>query len=112
MITEPYKLYTKSYPNPTSGTIGYKEVAGTTEETETFSTAVLAVTVKAKANNILVYYSSAASDVFDESILLEESSYSGDTLIASYNCKRVKIANEVTGGSNNGYYQIIGWSDQ
>jgi hypothetical protein len=112
MITEPYKLYTKAYPNPTSGNAGYVEVAGTTEETETFTTAVLAVTVKAKANDIYVYLSSATSGDFDDPILLEASSYSGDTLSVSYNCKRIKVANVVTDGINNGYYQIIGWSDQ
>ena len=110
MITEAYKLYTHGYRNPTSGTDGYVTISATTENVETFASTTLAITIKARLNDIYVELSSNGS-TYDDKILLEAGDYNGDVLTVSFKCKCIKISNVVTSGTANGAYQVIGWSD-
>lgn len=111
MITEPYKLYTNSYRNPTSNTDGYILLNSNTIKTETFSKQMLGVTIKARLNNIYIELSSNGS-TFDNKILLEADAYSGDSISLSFACKAVRFSNEITTGEANGKYQLIGWCDE
>lgn len=111
MITEPYKLYTNSYRNPSSNIDGYVTIAGSAINLETFTKQMLGITVKAKTNNIYIELSRDGSN-FDNKILLEADVYSGDSISLSFACKAVRFSNEVTNGSANGRYQLMGWSDE
>jgi len=110
MITEAYKLYTHGYRNPTSDTDGYVTISATTENVETFASTTLAITIKARLNDIYIQMSSNGS-TYDDKILLEAGTYNGDVLTVSFKCKSIKLTNADTSGTANGAYQVIGWSD-
>jgi len=110
MITEAYKLYTHGRRNPTSDIDGYITISGGDINIETFVKKTLAITIKARLNNIYVQLSSDGA-IYDDKILLEANEYNGDVLTVSFKCKSIKFTNVVTSGIADGTYQVIGWSD-
>ena len=111
MITEPYKLYTNSYRNPTSDIDGFVTIVGSATNLETFSKQMLGITIKSKTNDIYIELSNDGSN-FDNKILMEAGEYFGDIIAVSYECSAVRFTNSDTSGSNDGKYQIIGWCDE
>jgi len=110
MITEPFKLYTQSFRNPTSDADGYVSVVGSAEAVETFTDKVLAIILKIHDNDVYVQLSYDGTN-YDDKILLEagDPDIGDDVLAVSYQAKSVKITNVNPSGTADARYQLIGW---